>query len=44
MHCQYTKVCQNYFPFEQLSALVYTARWEEEETMVLLIKAQKNQN
>ena len=25
MHCLYTKVCQNYFPFEQLSALVYTA-------------------
>ena len=44
MHCLYTKVRQNYFPFEQLSALVYTSRWEEEETMVLLIKAQKNQN
>ena len=22
------KVRQNYFPFEQLSALVYTARWQ----------------
>ena len=33
---------QNYFPFEQLSALVYTPRWVEEETMVLLIKALKN--
>ena len=26
IHCQYTKVRQNYFPFEQLSALVYTPR------------------
>ena len=42
MHCLYTKVRQNYFPFEQLSALVYTSRWEEEETKVLLIKALKN--
>ena len=25
MHCQYTKVRQNYFPFEQLSAVVYSA-------------------
>ena len=41
MHCLYTKVRQNYFPFEQLSALVYTPRWEEVE-MVLLIKACKN--
>ena len=24
MHCLYTKVCQNYFSFEHLSALVYT--------------------
>ena len=36
------KVSQNYFPFEQLSAVVYTARWVEEETMVLSIKALKN--
>ena len=40
MHCLYTKVSQNYFPFEQLSALVYTTRWEEVEK-VLLIKALK---
>ena len=26
MHCLYTKVCQNYFSFEQLSALVYTPK------------------
>ena len=26
MHCLYTKVVQNYFPFEQLSALVYTSK------------------
>ena len=35
MHCQYTKVRQNYFPFEQLSALVYSAMAETLE----LIKA-----
>ena len=42
MHCIYTKVCQNYFPFEQLSALVYTPRWVE-EGMDLWNKALKNQ-
>ena len=25
------KVSQNYFPFEQLSAVVYTARWQPQD-------------
>ena len=43
LHCLYTKVRQNYFTIEQLSALVYTPRWVEGEMMVLLIKALKKQ-
>ena len=46
MHCLYTKVCQNYFPIEELSAQVYTPRWVEEETALWnkALKNQKNQN
>ena len=41
MHCLYTKVRQNYFPFEHLSA-VYIKQWEEVEK-VLSNKAEKSQ-
>ena len=39
MHCLYTKVRQNYFPFEQLSALVYTSRWQPRDFRPMFCKS-----
>ena len=40
MHCLYTKVCQNYyFTIEQLSALVYTPRWQPRDFHLIFCKS-----
>ena len=38
LHCLYTKVRQNYFPIEELSAQVYTPRWQPRDFLPMFCK------
>ena len=38
LHCLYTKVRQNYFPIEELSAQVYTPRWQPRDFRPMFCK------